>query len=99
MKAILKCLVNSHALADLSEYASKLSKEDIADYLRDKKLDHYVEAFKDNGVDGETLYGMVNDRDIGAANDILQLLGVEVKGDRLKIISTYKPWLKKKLGL
>ena len=80
------------ALADLSEYASELSKEDIADYLRDIKLGQYVETFKDNEVDG----GMMYDMD---ATMLEEFLGVEIKGDRFKIMAKYKQWLRTKFRL
>ena len=84
----------SHALVDidLSEYASKLSKEDIADYLHNIKLSQYVETFMENEVDGGMLYDM-------DATMLEEFLGVEIKVDRFKIMAKYKQWLRTKFRL
>ena len=77
---------------DLSEYASKLSKEDIAGYLRDIKLSQYVDTFMENEVDGGMLYDM-------DATMLEEFLGVEIKVDRFKIMAKYKQWLRTKFRL
>ena len=98
MDCFIRKLTLAILLADLSEYASELTKEDIADYLHEKKLSQYVKTFMDNEVDGEMLYGAVDD--VANADTMLQeVLGVDVKRDRSRIITTYKPWLKKRFGL
>lgn len=79
-------------IADLNEYACKLSVEDVADYLRELKLDQYVEVFMENEVDGGVLYDM-------DASMLEEFLGVVIKSDRFKIMSRYKQWLRKKSGL
>lgn len=88
----LKCMYNYIFIADLSEYAHKLSKEDISDYLRDLKLDQYVEVFMEYEVDG----GMLYDMDDSALEEALN---VELKSDRFKIMYKYKPWLRQKFSL
>ena len=77
---------------DLSEAASELTSEDIADYLRFLKLDEYIEKFMENDVDGDMMFD-------GIADDTLEtVLGVDTAKDRLKIKTKFKQWLRKKVA-
>ena len=77
---------------DLSEVASELTSEDIADYLRFLKLDEYIEKFMENDVDGDMMFDGIDD-------DTLEtVLGVDTAKDRLKIKTKFKQWLRKKVA-
>ena len=76
----------------MSEAASELTSEDIADYLRFLKLDEYVEKFMENDVDGDMMFDGIDD-------DTLEtVLGVDTAKDRLKIKTKFKQWLRKKVA-
>ena len=76
----------------MSEAASELTSEDIADYLRFLKLDEYIEKFMDNDVDGDMMFDGIDD-------DTLEtVLGVDTAKDRLKIKTKFKQWLRKKVA-
>lgn len=76
----------------MSEAASELTSEDIADYLRFLKLDEYIEKFMENDVDGDMMFDGIDD-------DTLEtVLGVDTAKDRLKIKTKFKQWLRKKVA-
>ena len=54
----------------LAEFADRLTKEDIRNFLKDIKLDNYTDLFMDNGVDGALLFSLeVSDlEDMGITN-------------------------------
>ena len=76
----------------MSEAASELTSEDIADYLHFLKLDEYIEKFMENDVDGDMMFDGIDD-------DTLEtVLGVDTAKDRLKIKKKFKQWLRKKVA-
>lgn len=76
---------------DLSEAASDLTSEDIADYLRFLKLDEYIKKFEEIDVDGITM--------LEIDNDTLETdLGVDTAKDRVKIKTKFKWWLRKRMA-
>ena len=74
----------------MRKIASELTSEDIADYLRDLKLDDYIENFKEIDVDGDMMF----DIDYETLETVL---GVDTKKDRAKIKTKFKQWLWKKV--
>ena len=76
----------------MRKIASELTSEDIADYLRDLKLDDYIENFKEIDVDGDMMFDIDYDT-------LETVLGVDTKKDRVKIKTKFKQWLWKKSGL
>ena len=75
----------------MSEAASDLTSEDIADYLRFLKLDEYIKKFQEIDVDGITM--------LEIDNETLETdLGVDTAKDRVKIKTKFKWWLRKKMA-
>ena len=72
----------------MKDKASSLTAEDVGEFLKEIKMEDYVELFVSNGIDGETLFAF-------DATD-LEDLGVCKKFQRTKIITKFSTFLETK---
>ena len=69
------------------EKAGNLTAEGVGQFLKEIKLEKFVELFIENGIDGETLIAF-DDKD-------LEDMGIEKKYERTKILKKFKNYLQK----